>query len=324
MLTVVTAVLSLVAFGAPASADEYLLVGLDTPGGGILRYNATTGAYVDQFVSGALLNNGVRGFVLGTDGNLYVSSQSDDIIREYSGTTGAFIQNFAGNSTGASFRGDLILGPDNNLYAAGGEDNVVYRYNGTTGANLPSPGSSGATFTQGGLLSLATGEAFGPDGNLYVSSYFNSTVQRFNASTGQYIDTFVGSNLSNPTGMTLHNGDLYVANAGGNDVVRIDGTTGAYLGVFASTDLSYPSRLTFGPDGNLYVASYGNNSIIGFDGTTGAYLDTFASGGNLQSPTDLVFYSTASVPEIGTASIALLGLIPIGLLAHRRRVRCSS
>src|SRR5262245_22043975 len=85
-------------------------------------------------------------------------------------------------------------------------DSVV-RFDGATGAFE-------GNFTVGGPLHLPAGLDFGPDGNLYVSSFYWDTVLEYDGVTGSYIGTFV------------------------------PGGTGG---------LSKPGLLEFRPDGFLYV-----------------------------------------------------------------------
>jgi len=57
----------------------------------VLRYNGTTGAFMNAFVSmgdGGL--NRPTGLVFGPDGNLYVSSDPTNEVLRYNSTTGAF------------------------------------------------------------------------------------------------------------------------------------------------------------------------------------------------------------------------------------------
>jgi hypothetical protein len=64
---------------APARAD--LLVGSHF-NSSVKRYNETTGAFLDTFVtSGSGGLSGSTSAVFGPDGNLYVSSQPDHILR---------------------------------------------------------------------------------------------------------------------------------------------------------------------------------------------------------------------------------------------------
>jgi DNA-binding beta-propeller fold protein YncE len=67
------------------------------------------------------------------------------------------------------------------------------RYDGTTGAFL-------GTFASGGGLAQPYGLAFGPDGNLYVTSFASDDVKRYDGTTGAFIDTFAsGGGLDGPT-----------------------------------------------------------------------------------------------------------------------------
>jgi hypothetical protein len=185
-------------------------------------------------------------------------------------------------------------------------DNSIKQYDGTTGAflgNFVAPGSGG--------LYGATFFIFGLDGNLYVSSGYNSTVKRYNGKTGAYIDDFVpygSGGVITPYGLAFgRDGNLYVSTgccgeSGNNAVKRYNGQTGAYIDDFvpAGTNpgsLHYPEGLTFGPDGNLYVGDVGNDRVTRYDGKTGAYLGDFvtAGSGGLVNPTSLTFGPDANL-----------------------------
>ena len=68
----------------------------------VLRYNLTTGAFVDEFVSnGAGGLDGALGMAFGADGHLYVASSLNAQILRYDGVSGAFIDVFVSAGSGA-------------------------------------------------------------------------------------------------------------------------------------------------------------------------------------------------------------------------------
>ncbi|MCP3902685.1 MAG: DUF11 domain-containing protein [Planctomycetes bacterium] len=152
------------------------------------------------------------------------------------------------------------------------------------------------TFTSGGTLGSAWGIAFGSDGNLYVTGRFSNEIERYDGSTGAYIDDFVpagSGGLDAPTAIAFgHDGHLYAASFETAEVLRYDGVTGAFIDVFASGNgLSNPQDVVFGPDGHLYVPSGGTDEVLRFDGTAGGFIDVFvtAADGGLTLPTEMVF-----------------------------------
>jgi len=225
------------------NAEELFVTSRDN--NSVLRYNGTTGAFIDDFVpdfSGGLEEP--VGLVFGPDGNLYVSSEDSDQVLRYNGTTGAFIDVFASGG-GLDFPFGLVFGPDGNLYVSSFDSTEVLRYNGTTGAFIDD-------FVEqfSGGLDDPTGLVFGPDGNLYVSSADNDRVLRYNGTTGDFINNFAsGGGLDLPFGLVFGpDGNLYVSSLGTNEVLRYNGTTGAFMDVFVSMGdggLDGPSFLVF-------------------------------------------------------------------------------
>jgi sugar lactone lactonase YvrE len=244
--------------------------------------------------------------------DLLVSSYGTGAILRYDGKTGAFKGRFdnppdlLGGPTG------MVFGPDKNLYAGGGNIPNVNRINGRNGKPLPAPGQVGSDFVVGaGELNDPAGLAFGPDGNLYVCSAYNNTIQRYHSETGAYMGAFVsekGSGLNRPYfPMFGPDGHLYVTNNGDSSILRFDENTGAPRpaagqsgAVFVpanSGGLSSPDGMVFGPDKNLYVVSQGATNVMRFNGQTGAPLPApghkgaiFIEGtGELQNPDGMTF-----------------------------------
>jgi len=200
-----------------------------------------------------------------------------------------------GNGGAPSLRATYVL-------VAGFRSNNVLRYNAKTGAFVDAFVPSDAALNGG--LSGPQAMTFGPDGNLYVTSFDfpffrigKGAVIRYNRKTGALLNVFVppnaarNGNLSGATGITFGpDGNLYVSSALTNSVLRYNGQTGAFIDAFVPSNpaqnggLNGPNGLVFGPDGNLYVASLNfdivNNvafpgAVLRYNGQTGAFIDAF-------------------------------------------------
>jgi streptogramin lyase len=134
----------------------------------VLRYNATTGAFIDVFASGGGLDD-PEGLAIGPDGNLYVTSRSNEVLR-YDGVTGAFLGVFASGG-GLEDPAGLVFGADGRLYVSSGETGDVKRFDAASGEFFD-------TFTSGGDLVSPEGLRFGPEGDLFVNGGENDAVLR--------------------------------------------------------------------------------------------------------------------------------------------------
>jgi DNA-binding beta-propeller fold protein YncE/plastocyanin len=244
----------------------------------VLVYDDTTGDYIGEFTREQLLPDGLstdeytnsvtvtddtgithefvnaafselsspRSITFGPDGNLYISSASNNKIVKFDITTNqytdfaesGFFSSPIGLSWGddgslyvASSGNDQILsfdsngnydsqfvigtnrpqaitwGPDGNLYVVSLGGNTVLVYDGT--ANLLR--TIGA-FSDG--LDIPHGITFGPDGNLYVSSFsFSNKILQYDTSGNLINDAFVGSSnnggLFDPFDLTFADEPVY-------------------------------------------------------------------------------------------------------------------
>jgi uncharacterized protein YjlB len=219
----------------------------------VRRYDATTGAFVDQFVTSGSggLDNPAR-LAFGSDGNLYVTSYNTDEVLRFDGTTGAFIDTFVTAGSGSLDQADAIgFGPDGNLYVGSNANGRILRYDGQTGAFIDVFASVGSS----GFMDLT----FGPDGNLYVSNTSLNKVQRFDATTGVKIDDFVSTGsggISGTAGLGFGpDGYLYVVGWLSDNVLRYSSSDGSFVDEFISdsTGQNGPINLAFAPAQQVLV-----------------------------------------------------------------------
>jgi uncharacterized delta-60 repeat protein len=227
--------------------------------GNVVRFDGTTGAFVEEFVT----TTQPVSIAFGPDGNLYVASDLGHVKR-FDGTTGDYIDDFL---TLGFTPEEMTFGDDGNLYVGQYNPGRIYRFDGITGA----PIDGGAAFIDPELTGPTTDDinyseqfAFGPDGNIYVASMTDGKIQRYDGTTGAFIDTFAtpGAEPSGwprgPTGVAFGpDGNLYVTKV--DRVERYDGTTGAYIDDYipAGSGLDNPWFSTFTPNHQVAVLPVG-------------------------------------------------------------------
>ncbi len=173
--------------------DGNLYVSVRSPSHSILRFDGTTGAFMDVFATGGLSSPDF--FVFGPDGHLYVSSRGNHKVLRYHGTSGAFIDEFISNGSGGLSTPEGLVFNQEYLYISSRGTNNVLRFRRDTGAFVDEFVTAGS-----GGLSQPFGLVIGPDSNFYVASYGSAQVLRFDGSTGAFMDIFTsGGGLNGPT-----------------------------------------------------------------------------------------------------------------------------
>ena len=248
--------------------------------GEIDRYNDKTGAVLSPLVPATDPNApfAPRGMVL-DDKVVYVANLQDSTdsaangeIKEYKASNGKFLGNLFPTGFSGQFNPRaVVFGPDGDLYVASFDVNNplvgnVLKFDTGTGAYSVVAFNNGDGIADPGEtqdLHRPEGLTFGPDGNLYVTS--------FRADTND-IDRIVV--LNGATGKLQNEIDL--------------DTVGG--------DRAFAQAILFGPGGDLFVPISGTGPDTGavrrYNVTTDAYTNFVAPGGPLGSPWYLTFGKT--------------------------------
>lgn len=258
-------------------------------------------------------------------GNTARTIEGDYNILKFDETSGAFLGEFAtSDSSGLVAPDALTFGPDGNLYVSSGDDSAtpevepsaILRFNGQTGEFM-------GVFATSDLLKRPYGNAFGPDGYLYVSSFLSDQILRFDAKTGAFVDVFATGNQQ-PGGLNGPNfllftpdGDLLVTTQGSiardgkadfseglpSQILKFDIQTGEST-VFADQPMPLPDSLGFvsflglalGPDGNLYTSDFANGIRV-YNLADGQLLKTISTNYTGTSPSNNFIGSLAFGPD---------------------------
>jgi sugar lactone lactonase YvrE len=279
----------------PAIAQDSELLVNDYANDRVLRYDGTTGMFIDVFIpagSGGL--NEPQDITIGPDGNIYVSSWGTGSVKRYARTTGAFLGTFIPSGSGGLAHPDqLLFGPDGRLYVSDRFSGRVLRYDGLTGAPL-------GTFVQDDRLSGFVAFTLGPDGNLYASMFNGlQCILRYDGLTGAFLDEFACASDSSSafSGLAFApDGRLYASRYHAGEVWQLDGSSGQLQGELHCPGDTRADYLAFGPDDRLYVNNLDGNNLSRFNVQSGQCLGAFLTGGAINVSKGFVFVSTPPIP----------------------------
>lgn len=131
------------------------------------------------------------------------------------------------------------------------------------------------------------------DNTVLVSNLNSRNIERYDADTGSWIDTFA-SVLAGPTRMKIGKDDLlYVLQWMGTPKVKRYQLDGTFVDNFTSDGLSQSIGLDWDSDGNLYVSSFGGKLARVYD-ADGMDQGNFVSN-NLAGPTNIWFDSNGDL-----------------------------
>ena len=115
-----------------------------------------------------------------------------------------------------------------------------------------------------------------------LTSFSGSSVERFDAFTGENLGSFISANsggLTNAAGVAVGpDSNVYVTSWGSNEILRYDGETGSFIDVFAAGNgLFRPNNIILRDD-TFYVSQTGSGQsgfVRRYDAHTGDFIDNF-------------------------------------------------
>jgi hypothetical protein len=173
----------------------------------IFRVNPSTGVASQYMkITGSVVPSWIQSLAFGPNNDLYFVDDPGGLynytagaqILEYIPTAKMLIPIISASSGEAALDGGIAFAPSGYLAVDTANGIAEYTTGGTFVETLVPAGSGG--------LNGAGPIAFGPDGDLYAVSPGNREILRFNATTGQFLGTYVSSSQfggAEPTGIAF-------------------------------------------------------------------------------------------------------------------------
>jgi WD40 repeat protein len=176
------------------------------------------------------------------------------VISKHHWATGNLIENFAEGLGGPT---RMKLGPDGKLYVLQWSNTVnkVLRFE--------LDGTPLGDFTSAGV-SQSIGIDWDANGDLYVSSYGGSFIQKFDGTTGADLGPFINNGLQGPTNIFFEpDGNLIVFNYNSGIIKRFDSSGNFVEDVI--TGVNGCEGFAFFPNGDLLIGVGSDGSVRRYD-----------------------------------------------------------
>lgn len=269
----------------------------------------------------AQLSNPI-GIAVDGSGNLYISDQNNNVIRQVTGGWSTIlagngtINTVAGNQADPGYLGDgssavgsnaemktpagIALDSSNNVYIADWGNDVIRKF--SVGGNLSTAAGNNTLYIDGpngvasggfsgdnavatnALLNLPFGVALDSAGNIYIADTQNNRIRKVTVSSGN-INTIAGSNTQGSPG------------------------TNTDVGSALSVHLFYPHAVAVGANGVLYIADTNDHRVLKLSGgeitvVAGTGIPGFSGDGGPAAKAQLQYPRGVAVDSLGNVYIA--------------------
>jgi sugar lactone lactonase YvrE len=252
---------------------------------------ASSHPYISQWGSSGTGNgqfSSIQGIAVDGSGNVYVADSFSNYRMQKFDSAGTYLTQWA-----SPYPLGVAVDSSGNVYVADWVDSNIKKYD-SSGALITQWGTFGAVYdgTGGGQFQDPDAIAIDSSGNVYVTDWGNSRVQKF-TSTGTYLTQWGlggsgNAQFNGPAGIAVDSsGNVYVADSGNQRIQKFS-SAGVYITQWGSYgtgagQFSFPVPIgvigmAVDSGGNVYVADAGNSRVQIFS-STGTYITQFGSYG---------------------------------------------
>lgn len=201
----------------------------------------------------------------GTAGNLFVSGDTSNRVREYNGTSGASLGDFCLPNSASGYM-SIHFNAVGTRMLVGSTGGGVEEYNASTGAYIK-------TYNPGG--GWQWGALYAPNGNVYIGDMMTNDVREYDSSTGAFLSVFTA--VTAPADMRIApNGSLYICSFTGGFVLEVNASTSAFVSLWNLPPNSQPNDIAFLSNGEILVTDMRANLVYRYDAAhnlLGTFLD---------------------------------------------------